>query len=263
MPSPFPGMDPYLEPHWPAIHQVLITDAWQRLNDQLPDDLVACVEERVSIEQAVADGLVEGAIIGRVGPDVRVLAPDRSPATPGPVTINAPMELQPGGNPAVAARYVAIVDASGRVITAIEFVSPSNKRAPDMARFRANRAALLGGGVHCVEVDLVRGGRWRALMAPETCPAGGVTAYRAVVRTAGPEARSFLYPVPLRSPLPDVEVPLRERDAAAVLPLQAMLTDIYRKGRWAKLVDYARPLRPPLDLDDAAWAAALLAGRSH
>ncbi len=41
MKSPFPGMDPYLEPHWPGLHTQLVALASAELNRLLPDDLVA------------------------------------------------------------------------------------------------------------------------------------------------------------------------------------------------------------------------------
>src|SRR5438309_2151545 len=50
MPSPFPGMDPYLERHWGDVHTRLITYASDQLNKALPRDLRARVEERVFVE---------------------------------------------------------------------------------------------------------------------------------------------------------------------------------------------------------------------
>src|SRR5688572_26419665 len=46
-PSPFPGMDPYLEQHWEDVHHRLVTYACDQLQDQLPRDLVARLQERV------------------------------------------------------------------------------------------------------------------------------------------------------------------------------------------------------------------------
>ncbi len=263
MPSPFPGMDPYLEPHWQAVHSVLVTYGWQRLNRVLPEGLVACVEERLAIEAGEtgeAGDVGEGRVVGRVGPDVRVLAPGREPADAAAVVIDAPYELEVPA-PRVADRHVSIVDGDGRLVTVVEFLSPSNKRRPGVVRFRRNRDFLLDSGVHCVEVDLVRAGSWRAVMRPEACPPAAVSTYRAVVRTAGDEGRSGLFPIGLRDPLPDVPVPLRPGDPSVRLPLQQLMASIYDDGRWHTRIDYRRPLRLPLDPGDAAWAAALLAAR--
>ena len=79
MPSPFPGMDPYLESHWRDIHARMIIQAAERLQEVLPDDLRARVEERVFVESTL------GAERG-VYPDVRVLeGPPRRPAPRPPV----------------------------------------------------------------------------------------------------------------------------------------------------------------------------------
>src|SRR5207302_3594168 len=64
MPSPFPGMDPYLEPHWLDVHTSLVSGARDALNQRLPDDLIASAEERVAVEGEEADRLW--------GPDVQV-----------------------------------------------------------------------------------------------------------------------------------------------------------------------------------------------
>ena len=51
MPSPFPGMDPYLERHWGDVHTRLITYSSDQLQTVLPKDLRARVQERVVVSQ--------------------------------------------------------------------------------------------------------------------------------------------------------------------------------------------------------------------
>ena len=65
MKSPFPGMDPYLEEHWGDVHHRFITYACDQLQELLPGDLRARVEERVFVE---ADIPVRRVFV----PDVRV-----------------------------------------------------------------------------------------------------------------------------------------------------------------------------------------------
>jgi hypothetical protein len=50
MASLFPGMDPYLEPHWLDVRTSLVAATRRALNVDLPSDLVARVEERVAVE---------------------------------------------------------------------------------------------------------------------------------------------------------------------------------------------------------------------
>jgi hypothetical protein len=66
MPSPFPGMDPYLEQFWGDVHQSLITYARDQLQEVLPGDLRARIQERVFVE--LPNGLERNMY-----PDIRVV----------------------------------------------------------------------------------------------------------------------------------------------------------------------------------------------
>src|SRR5688572_29700433 len=50
--GPFPGMDPWLEPHWGDVHARVVMYAADHWQSRLPADLRARVEERVVIEAA-------------------------------------------------------------------------------------------------------------------------------------------------------------------------------------------------------------------
>ncbi len=257
MPSPFPGMDPYLEPHWPDVHLSLISFGRGAINRALPTGLVARGEERVAVE----DGR-EGTFVP-LRPDVRVFARPGRESGPDDATvvIDAPYELRATGDPPVE-RFLRILDADGQLLTVVEILSPANKREPGLTEFRRKRSELLSAGVHFVEVDLVRAGNWRSLMAPSRCPRSAASMYRAVVRTAGRGGATYLFPIRLRDPLPDIPVPVRAGVATPMLPLQAILDAAYDESKYGETVNYGRPLDRPLDADDAAWAAALLAARS-
>jgi hypothetical protein len=57
MPSPFPGMDPYLEAYWGDIHTRLMANASRQINAVLPDDMQARVEEGLRVtESGVREG---------------------------------------------------------------------------------------------------------------------------------------------------------------------------------------------------------------
>src|SRR5687767_1593445 len=131
--SPFPGMDPYLEPHWLDVHSSLATSARDALNRQLPDDLVASVEERVAIEADAGSDLI-------YGPDVRITEPPAPLTTlveePAGGIVVAPYRLVAQVEP-VTERSVQITEAgTERLVTVIEFVSPSNKRGGGLQAFR-------------------------------------------------------------------------------------------------------------------------------
>jgi hypothetical protein len=234
--------------------------AADELNAALPDDLIASTEERVAVES-------EGGGERLVGPDVRIFEPPADAAfavaAPPGVAVDAPLRLLVQVEPIVE-RFIKVIDAgTERLITVIEFVSPTNKTGVGLQQFRAKRAELVASGVNFLEIDLVRAGDWRGLLAPHRCPPRSVTTYRATARVPDDPAAAYLYPIPLRSPLPDIKVPLRRDDPEVKLALQPLVDRAYANGRYARRLDYNRPCDPPLAGEDAAWADELLrkAGR--
>ena len=82
MPSPFPGMDPYLEGYlWPDVHSALAHTIRQQLAPQIQPKYVARLEISVMEDQSPA------AEIGIMYPDVEVIKVRTSrpapPETPG------------------------------------------------------------------------------------------------------------------------------------------------------------------------------------
>ena len=252
--SPFPGMDPYLERHWSAVQAHLVPAAMLALNDVLPDDLVARVEERLAVG---TDELPD--VVRRVVPDVRVFEPGSDPiGADGTAVLTAPFKLVVDLDPA-AELFVNVVQPDGeRLVCVIEFVSPANKTVGGVEQMAERRSALVRAGTHVVEVDLVRRGNWRRLLAPHVCPAEAVADYRYTVRLANRPAAAYLYPAPLRRPLPPVPIPLRPEDPVVELDLQQLMAAVYRGGRYGRTLSYADGPSPPLSTDDAAWADGLL-----
>ena len=158
-----------------------------------------------------------------------------------------------------------IIDVRGgeRLVTVVEFVSPTNKIGRGLDAFVAKRDALLAGGVNFVEVDLVRTGDWPRVPGPHVCPARAVSTYRAVMRVPTDPLAAYLHPIPLAEPLPTIRVPLRPDDPPADLPLQPLFAEAYRNGRYERTIDYRLESDPPPEGEDAAWADNLLrsAGR--
>lgn len=122
----------YLEAHWGDVHTRLIIYASDQLQSRLPDELRARVEERVFVESDVRDDSRS------IYPDVRVVERTSSQrplsdsgeggvavAIAEPVVVRMPDEMQ---DEAKTETFLEIRDASsgGRVVTVIEFVSPSN-----------------------------------------------------------------------------------------------------------------------------------------
>ncbi len=258
MTSPFPGMDPYLESHWLDVHTKLVAHAADMLNERLPEDVVASTEERVSVESS--DENREQQFY----PDVRVFQP-------GGGVIATTFDVEPGGVIAadmklvlqiepMTERYIRIVQTgSERLITVIEFVSPANKIGRGLKEFRAKRRGLLAAGVSFVEVDLCRTGDWEELLHPWHCPPRGLSTYRAIIRVPGDPQAAYLYKFSLRESLPSIPIPLRPKERMVTLDLQPLIERAYVGGRYGRRLNYGIPPEPPLEGDDAAWAASLLA----
>jgi hypothetical protein len=121
----------------------------------------------------------------------------------------------------------------------------------------------LRGGISVVEIDLLRGGGWalpdRSLLKP--VPAGRVCYHVCVTRPPWVTRHEF-YVLPLRERLPAIRVPLRRSDPDVALDLQLLIDACYERGRYASVIDYAKPLNPPLPEEEAAWAREILANKA-
>lgn len=259
MHSPFPGMDPWLELHWRGVHARLITYVADHLAPQLPEPLVARPEEDVLVD---ADDEVSRVI----RPDVGVAetwnsetgsSPARPAAVAEPLVLRVP-------EPEVHRRVEIIDPASGgRVVTALEILSPSNK-LPGRAReaYKAKQRDFRAGGVNLVEIDLVREGGWVFSADERVLPPRKRSPYMVCVFRAIRSWERAFYLLPLSERLPRIAIPLRRQDQDVVLDLQQVVDETYERGRYDRM-DYCQPLDPPLSPDDAAWAKEVLrqAGR--
>lgn len=248
MPSPFPGMDPYLEGAvWPDVHHRLATEISDRLMPMLRPRYVARIEIHNAIDE---DPSTE---IGIVYPDVGVhraeprdvkaedgrLAPAATPATLLVPLFEVEVRLS---------RVNVIEVSSGHLVTAIEIVSPVNKHEPGRTAYVRKLHALRRAGIHVLEIDLLRRGR-RSLSAAEI-PA---TSYRMALMRSGTRS-SEIWTVGLRDPLPTLPVPLRGPDPDVSVNLGAALGAIYDRAAYDCSVDYTvDPPPPTLSDDERTW----------
>ena len=106
-----------------------------------------------------------------------VLEPGRQSGAPSavlPVASPAPAYARIPAVDLERLSYVEIRDArSRRLITAIELLSPTNKRiGSDRDQYLAMRASLMRQGVNLVEVDLLRGGPRMPMEGAPPCDYG-------------------------------------------------------------------------------------------
>ena len=258
MPSPFPGMDPYLENTsiWPDVHNGLIV--------AIRDDLAAKVRPRyyVRIEQRVYLSESDEQSSFRI-PDVSVLGASGNGDSPDPSPL---LVAEDAGDTAVAVRvplpeevregYLEVREVgSDYLITAIEVLSPSNKR-PGRGRqmYEDKRMELLGTWTNLVEIDLLRAGQPMRVISNN----GIHSDYRILVARGG-RSRAMLYPFGVRQPIPQFTVPLRRGDHdEPTVDIGKLLSGIYDRAGYDLILNYAADSEPPLSDADAAWADELL-----
>ena len=257
MKSPFPGMDSFLERHWGDVHHRLVQYSCDMLQPSLPEDLCARVEERVFVESGPAR-------VRPIIPDVHVSElrePSASFATSrdaGGTGVVEPLIFELPDSP-VTEGYIEIREASGgKIITVIEFLSPSNKcGGAGQEKYLEKQAEVLQSDASLVEVDLVRSGQRVLALPTDEIPLQHRRDYLTCVSPGWKRNRRELYPMPLRQRLPILPIPLRQHEAPPKLDLQALVEQVYPAGRYKNL-DYASELQPAFPTEDAAWVAELL-----
>ena len=258
MPSPFPGMDPYLEHPglWPDVHQSLVTYARDALQGQVGRAFYVSIGERVYLEEAGREVMPDVAVVRARG---RGYVPGASPLEPDTPLVVALEEDEAQAPAERREPFLEVRDAYGghRVVTVIEVVSPSNKRGPGRALYLQKQAEVLATDASLVEVDLIRAGPPVVACPPDRL---GDEPWRVVVTRGSRRTRRELYPVGYRDRLPRVRVPLRRDDADVVLDLPAVLALAYERGAYDRRVDYrGDPPPPDLPRTDLAWARGLAA----
>lgn len=269
MPSPFPGMDPYLEAprRWPDVHQRLITYIADALQPDLRPRYHARMGERVYVLNPLQAIVPDVSLLSQRGPDpgrarvrepgVRYAVPPRETCAPAQAEMDEPVRFMVLR---VEQREpcVEIVHGDGEVVTVIEVLSPANKTSSEgHQQYRRKQEQILNSPVHLVEIDLLAAGLATVAIPAEDLLELPPHRYTVTVRR-GPELAFEVYPVPLARRLPRVRIPLRAPDPDVRLDLQAVFDRAYDNGGYADLVDYSAP--PPVDLsaEEAAWLADLL-----
>lgn len=156
MPSPFPGMNPYLEQDdaWEDFHHNFISHAREMLSGQVGPNYYVKVEVRLYLHELP---LEERHYFSRG--DVGVSASPSKTSGTLAATMSAPVQLT---LPAVDVERHSSLEIrdrrNRRVITVIELLSPSNKTpGPDRNDYLRKRRELLRSPTHFVEIDLRRG----------------------------------------------------------------------------------------------------------
>lgn len=262
MPSPFPGMDPYIEHAsiWGDFHNNLAAEIQALLNPQIRPDYFARLIPYVSYD-TIAIGQREPTYpdvsVFRSGPEIDPASVGRryntaavieSASVESEVEIDLPFRLH-------SVEVHSVVD--GRLVTVIEILSPANKR-PDNKTYvtyqRKRRTILNSNEVHLLEIDLLRAGQRPPLARPvPTAP------YYVMLSRTNRRPRVQVWPIQLTDKLPVVPVPLLSPDDDALLDLGAAVASVYERGAYDLQLDYrAEPPLPKLSEQEARQMAELL-----
>ncbi len=250
MPSPFPGMNPYLEHPslWAGIHHRLITALANDLAPKLRPKYIVAIEERV-YEVNVDTALLVGV------PDVSVqsLLPlgqstESNIAVVSPTTL--PMDVLLPMPEILTEAYLEIrAVETEEVVTIIEVLSPKNKQVGiGRLQYETKRLKILGSATNFVEIDLLRQGNSMPMVGKFV-----QSHYRILVSHSETRPKAQLYGFNLQDSIPEFLVPLRTGEPEPTIALKGLLDEIYDQGSYDLRIDYNRPPIPVLSEPDMAW----------
>jgi Protein of unknown function (DUF4058) len=261
MPSPFPGMNPYLEQpaFWSSFHTRLMVAIAEAIEPQLSPQYYVDVESRTyqsdegdeELLIGIPDAIVFAKQVDMPSP-ASLAVEDAVVATqPRPETVTVPMPLE------VKERYLEVREMdTDAVITVIELLSPKNKRSGEgRLAYEKKRRLILGSGTHLVELDLLRGAKPMTILG-----ARSLSLYRLLISRSQERPKADLYGITLQQPLPSFPIPLKSDEPEPIVPLQTVFDQVYERARYGGRIDYHQPVPlPKLSEADQQWVDALLA----
>ena len=265
MPSPFPGMDPYIEDKrwWEVFRARFIAGMMDALNSQLSPKYVASSEQRLYIEEHHR----------AIRPDVSVIAIPQSDVRGSGLAVAEAVDAETDTEevweveyllPNVIERFVKILVAGdeSRVIAVIELLSPANKSASSSGReaYLAKQDEVLSSDTHLAEIDLLREGLPTVAALPDKLLHHGRCDHLVCLTPGRNSDRRIqtVWPIQLRKKLPRVRIPLGPGEPPVPLDLQAVFDEVYEKAAFAKRIDYQVPPAAPTTRVDADWIEEVL-----
>lgn len=255
MPSPFPGMDPFLErPEiWPDFHDRLITYISEALQPLLRPRYVALTQDRLFIVESERP----------IRPDISILEmkppnneySETAALRAGRVTAVVEFYREELKQP-----YIEIIEpASGnRVVSSIEVLSPDNK-APGagMTSYLRKQQELWDSGANLVEIDLLAAGV-RSTRVERSRAAHVIERRYLVTVTRASPTRCEFYGIGLHESLPNIFVPLTPGDDDVILDLQSAFQRTYDSGPYPQLLYYDQPAPSSLNKSESEFVRQVL-----
>jgi hypothetical protein len=223
MPSPFPGMDPYLEDpkHWNTFQHQFVAGLYHTLLPGLVDRYRARVGTRsYTVEMPLFTSVVREA--------------HEEPF----------VEIRERGD--------------GRLVTLIDLVSPANKTtATGREAYLATRKLVETQRANALEIDLVTQGSPMLDYSRDALPEHDYTF--TVTRALAP-GKYEIYTATVQKRLPKFKLPLAVDDRDAMLDLQDVFRRAYDLGNFGKTVRYGDALPSAVKLSDVnrTWVELVL-----
>ncbi len=267
MPSPFPGMDPYLEsPDWfPDLHDNLIVFMKGALQRSLPKTYYAQSSQRVWLEYTQRHIEPDVEIVQstskrrkRRGGDLAVLT---EPQEGGPLVVMVEtIEHGP-----FKQTFLEVRRRRGKevqIVTSIEVLSPSNKKTghPGREKYVEKQIKTLESETHLVEIDLLRGGTHTLAVPRDLVKAqAGEFDYLISIHRFNRPKEFVVYPIAMTQGLPKIGIPLLPGDPDVPLDLQDAFDRSYAFGPYDREIEYGKdPIVPRLKPEQAKWVAGIL-----
>lgn len=216
MPSPFPGMDPFLEHPdiFPDLQHSFVVYLSGFLNQTLPELYYSKLGRRTWVEE-----------------------PHDESSEPFAEVCTGRGEQR-------------------RVTTHIEVLSRLDKTPGDQGRelYLRTQREVLDREIDLIEVDLLRGGTHTTAVPLDRVQPLPRFDYHICVRHFERPAEFQIYSIRLTEPLPAIEVRLPTKRPGIALDLQAVFQRCYDAAQYNRQVDYRRDsIDPPLTAEQAAW----------
>ena len=261
MPSPFPGMDPYLEhpDFWQETHHWLISAIADSIMPQIRPKYEIAIKQSI-YKNDTNDYNNNSLLVGI--PDVTIKrqsntlnVPNRSLAI---ATLTVPTMVKVPIIEKIKQTYLEVREMTTKqVVTAIEILSPVNKRSGEgRITYLKKRQSILGSLTNLVEIDLLR--KWESMPIFNNSIQSD---YRILVSPKNRRPFAELYAFNLRDSLPIFPLPLREEDVEPIVNLPEIFAGIYDRAGYDYRIEYDREPVPSLSEEDQVWATQLLQER--
>ena len=257
MPSPFPGMDPFIESQdWEDFHANMITTMQSLIIAQVRPKYTVKSERRVYLEQG-SGGLPKTFIADAAIYETQLASNwSHEPTSEGGVAVADPVEPMAATVPMPQEqrepRLLLRRASDQQIITVIELLSPTNKKpaATGAEVYREKRIEILQTRVHLVELDLLRGGQRPPLLPRPRSD------YFAMVSRGNRRPNVDVYAWSLWHRLPTIPIPLDGDDPDVTLDLQTAFETTYDRAGYDYSIRYDEAIAPPLSEPDVQrWRA--------